>query len=67
MAEILKRRYKVRAQGMTGRQVTLPPQVKFRKGDEVTLLHDGWVVIVPAGTPVNEELLKKAIQLKGEK
>ena len=64
MGEILKRRYKVRAQGTTGRQITLPPQVTFKKGDEVTLLHDGWVVIVPAGTPVDEQLIHQAIKLR---
>ena len=63
----LKRRYKIRAQGYSGRQVTLPPEVRFKKGECVTLLHDGFVVIVPAGTPVDEELLKQSIKLRNQR
>ena len=61
MSEILKRRYKVRSQGYRGLQVTLPPEVSFQKGEKVTLIHDGFVLIVPAGTQVDEQAIQEAI------
>ena len=61
MGEILRRRYKVRAQSKKYKQVTLPPECCLQPGQIVTLVHDGWVVIVPAGTPVNEILIEQAI------
>ena len=64
MSEILRRRYKVRGQGNRGLQITLPPEVNFKKGDQVTLLHNGFVLIVPVETPVDEQMVKEAIKLR---
>lgn len=63
MGEILKRRYTVRGQGYKGKQITLPPEVAFVKGTPVTLLHNGFVLIVPPETKVNEKLLRRAVEL----
>jgi len=62
VSEILKRRYKVRAQGYRGLQVTLPPEVSFQRGEKVTLIHDGFVLIVPAGMTVDEQMIQDAIK-----
>jgi len=62
MGEIFKRPFKVRAMG-TGKQITVPAESDLQVGDMTTVLYDGFLVVVPKGTAVNEELLKRAIKL----
>ena len=67
MGEVLKRRYKVRTQSNKYLQVTLPLECSFEPGQLVTLIHNGWVLIVPAGTPVDEKMIELAIGVPGGK
>ncbi len=67
MGEILRRRYKVRSQSEKYKQITLPPECYFEPGQRVTVIHDGWVVIVPMGTAVDEQMIDRAIGLKETK
>ena len=62
MGEIFKRPFKVRAMG-TGKQITVPAESDLKVGDMTTVLYDGFLVVVPEGTAVDEKLLKEAIKL----
>ena len=64
MAEIFKKRAKIRKAAQRGMEITIPPEAPFEPGDEVTQLYDGFVLIVPKGVKVHEELLKEAIVTK---
>ena len=61
MGEIFKKPAKVRKAAQRGMEITIPPETSFEVGDEVTQLYDGFVLIVPRGVKVDEELLKEAI------
>ena len=67
--EILRRRYKIRPVSHKYKQVTVPPECTgLPLGQEVNVVHtDSWMMVVPAGTPVDEEKLKDAIKLPKEK
>jgi len=64
MGEIFKKPAKVRKAAQRGMEITIPPETPFEAGDEVTQLYDGFVLIVPRGVKVNEELLRQAIPVK---
>jgi len=64
MAEIFKKPAKIRKAAQRGMEITIPPETPFEAGDEVTQLYDGFVLIVPKGVKVNEELLREAIIAK---
>ena len=61
MGEIFKKPAKIRKAAQRGMEITIPPETPFEAGDEVTQLYDGFVLIVPRGAKVNEELLREAI------
>jgi len=61
MGEIYKKPAKIRRAAQRGKEITIPPQAGFQAGDEVTQLYDGFVLIVPKGTQVNENLLRRSI------
>jgi len=61
MGEIFKKRAKIRRAAQSGKEITIPPETPFEAGDEVIQLYDGFVLIVPKGIKVNEELLREAI------
>ena len=61
MGEIFKKPAKVRRAAQRGMEITIPPETPFEPGDEVTELYDGFVLIVPKGVKVNEQLLREAI------
>ena len=61
MGEVFKKRAKVRKAAQRGMEITIPPETPFEPGDEVTQLYDGFVLIIPRGIKVDEELLKQAI------
>ena len=61
MGEIFKKRAKIRKAAQRGKEITIPPETQFQPGDEVTQLYDGFVLIVPTGVKVHEELLRQAI------
>ena len=61
MAEIFKKPAKVRKAAQRGMEITIPPETPFEAGDEVIQLYDGFVLVVPKGVKVDEELLKQAI------
>ena len=61
MGEIFKKPAKVRRAAQRGMEITIPPETPFEPGDEVIQLYDGFVLIVPKGVKVNEQLLKEAI------
>jgi hypothetical protein len=64
MGELLKRKYQVRRASVYGKEVTLAPDTLLQPGDTVVQIYDGFVLIVPIGTEIDEDLLKKAIMLK---
>lgn len=62
MREIFKKPAKIRKAAQRGMEITIPPETPFEAGDEVTQLYDGFVLIVPRGVKVDEELLRQAIK-----
>ena len=64
MGEIFKKPAKVRKAAQRGMEITIPPETPFEPGDEVTQLYDGFVLIVPRGVKVDEELLRQAIPVE---
>lgn len=64
MSEIFKKPAKIRKAAQRGMEITIPPETPFEAGDEVTQLYDGFVLIVPRGVKVNEELLRQAIPVE---
>lgn len=67
MREIFKKPAKIRKAAQRGMEITIPPETPFEPGDEVTELYDGFVLIVPKGVKVDEELLRQAIMTEGSK
>jgi len=67
MSELYKRPFRVRKMA-TGMQITIPQGSKFSVGDKTTVFYDGFMLVVPAGSEVDEKVLVKAIKLpdKGE-
>jgi len=61
MGEIFKKPAKIRKASQRGMEITIPPETPFEAGDDVTQLYDGFVLVVPRGVKVDEELLKQAI------
>ncbi len=61
MGEIFKKPAKIRKASQRGMEITIPPETPFEAGDEVTQLYDGFLLIVPRGSKVDEELLREAI------
>lgn len=62
---IYKRPYIIRKATVAGgKEVTVPPFSPMQPGDQVVVLCDGFMVVVPKDAEVDEKLLKKAIQLK---
>ena len=67
MGQIFRRPYVVRkATSEGGKEVTVPPFCDLQPGDKVVAISDGFLVVVPEGTAVNEELLRRAIKLEGK-
>jgi hypothetical protein len=64
MAEIFKKPAKIRKAAQRGMEITIPPETPFEAGDEVTQLYDGFVLVVPKGVKVDEQLLRRAIKTK---
>ena len=64
MGEIFKKPAKVRKAAQRGMEITIPPETPFEAGDQVTQLYDGFLLIVPRGVKVDEELLKQAIAIE---
>jgi hypothetical protein len=64
--EMFKRPYRVRKAAKWGKEIAIAPEAKMEPGDEVVQWYDGFVLIVPRGTRVDEKMLKRAIQLEGE-
>jgi len=64
MGEIFKKPAKVRRAAQRGMEITIPPETPFEAGDEVTQLYDGFLLVVPRGAKVDEELLKQAIAIE---
>lgn len=61
---MFRRLYRVRKAALRGKEVSMPAEVPMKAGDTVIALYDGgFVLYVPKGTIVNEELLIKAIRL----
>jgi len=67
MREIFKKPAKIRKAAQRGMEITIPPETPFEPGDEVIELYDGFVLIVPKGVKVDEELLRQAIITEGSK
>ena len=66
MGEIFKRPYRVRKAALRGKEITIAPEAKMQPGDDVVQWYDGFVLIVPQGTKVNEKILRRAIGLEKE-
>lgn len=62
--EIFKRPYRVRKAANWGKESTIAPEAKMQAGDEVVQWYDGFILIVPLGAKVNEEMLRRAIDLR---
>lgn len=61
MGEIFKKQARIRKAAQRGMEITIPPETPFEAGDEVTQLYDGFVLVVPKGVKVDEQLLIQAI------
>lgn len=62
MGEIYKKPATVRKAAQRGKEITVPPEAELQPGDEVIQFFDGFLLTVPKGTKVDENLLKKAIK-----
>jgi len=60
---LYRRPYRVRLASKGGKEITIAPSVPMKPGDEVVQFFDGFVLVVPKGTQVNEELLAQAVRL----
>lgn len=58
-----RRCYRIRRAAQGGREVTIPPSVPWKPGDEVDLLFSDFVLVVLKGTEVDEGLLRRAVGL----
>lgn len=72
MCAISRQTYRIRrATPKYGTEITLPPEIRhqqgLRRGDMVDVLYDGFVLIVPQGTVVNEAVLTKTLRLPGDR
>jgi len=63
MGELYRKPGKIRKAAQRGKEITIPPEATLNVGDEVLLLSNGFVLIVPKGSKVNEKLLERAIQI----
>ena len=61
MSEIYKRPYRVRRATLRGKEVTIPPEAQLQPGEEVTVYYDGFILVVPRGAKVDEELLRRSM------
>ena len=61
MGEIFKKPATIRRAAQRGKEITVPPETPFEVGDKVTQLYDGFLLVVPRGIKVDEELLRQAI------
>ena len=66
MGEIHKRPLKVRAMGK-GKQITVPVEAMLEVGDRTTVFYNSFMVVVPAGSHVDEAKLREAIVIPEEK
>ena len=65
---IYKRPYKVRkSTAWGGKEVTIPPFSPMQPGDEVIVLCDGFMLVIPEGAEVDEQKLLESIRLREEK
>jgi hypothetical protein len=64
--QIFRRPYHVRKAARWGKEITIAPEAKMQPGDEVVQWYDGFVLIVPLGAKVDEEILRRAIGLVRE-
>jgi len=65
--EIFKRPYRIRRATVRGKEVTVPPEAQFQPGDEVSVYYDGFVLVVPRGVKVNEDLLRQSMGVGDER
>ena len=62
--EIYRRPYRIRKMAMRGKEITVPPETPLKVGQTVDACYtDHFVLYVPEGTAVDENLLLKAIRL----
>lgn len=59
--DIFKRPYKIRKATVRGKEITVPPEAELQPGDEVTVYYDGFILVVPRGVKVDEDLLRQSI------
>ena len=64
---LFRRPYKVRRAARSGKEITIAPEAKIDVGESVVQFYDGFVLIVPMGAEVHEQLLQHAIVLKEER
>ena len=57
-----RRPYLIRRAAQRGKEITLPPDGPFKPGEKVIAIYDGFILLVPKGAIVDEELLVKAIK-----
>ncbi len=60
-SEIYKRPYRIRRATLSGKEVTVPPEARLQPGDEVTVYYDGFLLVVPKGAKVDEDLLRQSV------
>lgn len=63
MGKLFNKPSKIRKAAQRGKEITIPPEADLQIGDEVILFSNGFVLIVPKGSKVNEKLLERAIQV----
>ena len=59
--EIYKRPYRIRRATLRGKEITVPPEAQLQPGDEVTVYYGGFLLVVPKGSKVDEDLLRRSV------
>ena len=64
MGKLYKRPSKLRrSTPKSGKEVQIPPGVDMEAGDDIEMYYNGFVLIVPKGTEVDEKILEKIVKL----
>ena len=64
MSELLRRKYRIRRAALHGKEITIPPDASLELGERVLQIYDGFLLIVPTGSKVDEHLLRRAIKVR---
>lgn len=64
--EIFKQSCRIRRASIRGKEITISPEAQFHPSDEVSIYYDGFILVVPRGVKVNENLLRQSMGVRHE-